>query len=164
MRPAHAAEKIVSSSNVSGFKMSSWILIAAFGVFAVPITLFDIAKLRIPDLLSLGGIGVAVLVKAFIVKEPLLDALVEAGVGFGVFWLIHLLTRGKLGLGDAKYSAFIALTIGMHAWLMTLAVASVTGLACGLILIGPCGVEKTARVPFAPFLTLGAVVSIVMTL
>ena len=139
-------------------------MIAAFGVFAVPITLIDVAKLRIPDFLSLGGIGVAVLLKAFIVKEPLLDALAAAGVGFGVFWLIHLMTRGKLGLGDAKYSAFIALTIGMHAWLMTLAVASIAGLVCGLILIGPCGVAKTTRVPFAPFLTLGAVVSIVMTL
>ena len=137
-------------------------MIAAFGAFAVPITLIDIAKLRIPDLLSLGGIGVALLVKAFIVREPLLETAVEAGAGFGVFWLIHLLTRGKLGLGDAKYSAFIALTIGMHAWLMTLVVASVTGLACALILIGPCKVERTARVPFAPFLTLGAATAIIM--
>jgi leader peptidase (prepilin peptidase)/N-methyltransferase len=87
---------------------------------------------------------------------------VEALIGFGVFWVIAVATGGKLGLGDAKYSVLIALSLGLYGWLTTLAVASVTGLAAGLVLVLRGGFPRDARIPFAPFLTLGAAVSIVM--
>jgi prepilin signal peptidase PulO-like enzyme (type II secretory pathway) len=142
--------------------MAVWIKIAVFAAFAIPITFIDLKEMRVPDALSLGGIALILLLDAFVIKESLLLLLIETIAGFGVFWLIHVVTRGKLGLGDAKYSAFIALCVGMYAWFTTLAIASVTGLACGLILLRLGRVERSTRIPFAPFLTLGATVSIVL--
>ncbi len=88
--------------------------------------------------------------------------LLEVFLGFAVFWVIRVATRGKLGLGDAKYSAFIAVSLGLHGWLAALMVASVTGLCTGLILVGFHRIPRTARIPFAPFLTFGSVVSVAM--
>jgi prepilin signal peptidase PulO-like enzyme (type II secretory pathway) len=141
--------------------MKMWIGALVFALFAIPITLMDLREYRIPDLLSIGGICVMALLDVFVVRQSLLTLALEVVVGFGVFWLIRVVTHGKLGLGDAKYSAFIALCVGMPGWLAAIAAASVIGLVCGLVLLGRGRVTRTTRIPFAPFLSLGAALSIV---
>lgn len=138
-----------------------WLGPVVFMIFAVPITLLDIRYMRIPDVLSLGGICVIVLLDWLVMRRPWVSLLAEAAAGFGFLWLIRIVTGGKLGLGDAKYSAFIALCIGLQAWLVALAAASLVGLACALMLLGGRRVTRTTRIPFAPFLTFGAAVSMV---
>ena len=142
--------------------MSSWWRIAAFAAFAIPITFIDLRRMRIPDALSIGGILVVLALDVLLLKAPADLIVLEAIVGFGVFWLIRLGTRGALGLGDVKYSVLIALSLGLLGWLTTIAVAAVTGLVTGLVMIRRRKVPLSTRIPFAPFLTLGAVISIVM--
>jgi leader peptidase (prepilin peptidase)/N-methyltransferase len=142
--------------------MIPWWRVAVFAVFALPITIFDLKHLRIPDVLSLGGIAVVAALEALISGDSAITMALEVLIGFGVFWAITIATGGKLGLGDAKYSVFIALSLGLYGWLTTLAVASVTGLAAGLVLVLRDRVPQDTRIPFAPFLTFGAAVSIVM--
>jgi prepilin signal peptidase PulO-like enzyme (type II secretory pathway) len=142
--------------------MVPWWRLAVFGAFSIPITFFDLRDLRIPDALSLGGAAALVVLEILAPERSATTVLVEAAVAFGVFAAITLATRGKLGLGDAKYSLLIVLALGMFGWLTTLAVASVTGLAVGLVLVRRGRAAADARIPFAPFLTFGAAVSIVM--
>ena len=92
--------------------MAVWLKVAVFVAFAIPITLIDLKELRVPDALSLSGIGLMLLLDVFVIKESLPLLLIEVAAGFGVFWIIRLVTRGRLGLGDAKYSAFIASLCG----------------------------------------------------
>ena len=143
-------------------KMVPWWRLAVFAAFALPITFFDLKEMRIPDALSLGGIAVFVTFGILLPGGSVITMALEALIGFGVFWAIAVATGGKLGLGDAKYSVLIALSLGLYGWLTTLAVAAVTGLAAGLVLVLRGGLPRDARIPFAPFLTLGAAVSIVM--
>jgi leader peptidase (prepilin peptidase)/N-methyltransferase len=142
--------------------MVPWWRIAVFAAFAFPITFFDLKELRIPDVLSLGGIAVVAASEALVPSVSPAMLVLEALVGFGVFWALARATGGKLGLGDAKYSALIALSLGMHGWLTTIAVAAFTGLAAALALVLRHRQPRDARIPFAPFLTLGAAVSIAM--
>ena len=139
-----------------------WLRVLSFGIFALPITLIDLRELRVPDILSIGGIAVVSFLDAFLFHVSPGSIILQAGIGFGLFWAISVLTQGKLGLGDAKYSAFIALSVGLHAWLATLAVASIAGLAVALYLIKVHRAPRNMRIPFAPFLTLGAAVSFIM--
>jgi prepilin signal peptidase PulO-like enzyme (type II secretory pathway) len=142
--------------------MVPWWRIAVFAAFALPITVIDLRRMRIPDALSLGGAAVAaalgILSPGFSASAMALEAL----IGFGVFWAITVATGGKLGLGDAKYSVLIALSLGLYGWLTTVAVASVVGLAAGLVLVLRDRAPRDTPIPFAPFLTLGAAVTIVM--
>ncbi len=142
--------------------MVPWWRLAVFGVFSIPITFFDLRDFRIPDCLSLGGAAALVILEILAPARSVSTVLIEAGIAFGVFAAITLATRGKLGLGDAKYSLLIVLALGMLGWLTTLAVASVTGLAVGLVLVHRGRAPVDTRIPFAPFLTFGAAVSIVM--
>jgi prepilin signal peptidase PulO-like enzyme (type II secretory pathway) len=141
--------------------MSFWWRIAAFAVFAIPITFIDLKQMRIPDLLSLGGVATVLALDVF-VGVPVLTIALEGVVGFGVFWLIRLATGRKLGFGDVKYSVLIAISLGLYGWLTAIAVASVTGLAAGILLLLRYKMPRSTRIPFAPCLTFGAVVSIVM--
>jgi prepilin signal peptidase PulO-like enzyme (type II secretory pathway) len=157
--------------------MVPWWRVAVFAAFALPITVIDLRWMRIPDALSLGGIAVAAAITILSPGFSAIELALEALIGFGVFWAIAVATGGKLGLGDAKYSALIALSLGLYGWLSTIAVASVTGLAAGLVLVlcdrvplflvprllAPSSLAPNdTRIPFAPFLTFGAVVSIGM--
>lgn len=142
--------------------MVPWWRVAVFAAFALPITAFDLREMRIPDELSLGGAAVAAALAVVSAGCSLPQLALEALVGFGVFWAISVATGGKLGLGDAKYSVLIALSLGMYAWLTTIAVASAAALAVALALVPRDQAPRDERIPFAPFLTLGAAVSVAL--
>jgi len=136
--------------------------VAVFAAFALPITVFDWREMRIPDALSLGGTAIAIILAMLRPGFSPLELALEVFASFGVFWIISVATGGKLGLGDVKYSVFIAVALGLSGWLATIAVAAVTGLAVALVIVLRDRAALDTRIPFAPFLTFGAVVSLAM--
>jgi prepilin signal peptidase PulO-like enzyme (type II secretory pathway) len=142
--------------------MESAMQIVMFLFFAIPITFFDLKDLRIPDVLSLGGTAFFAVWKIARGTSTVGMVALECGVGFGLFFLIHLVTRGRMGLGDAKYSALIAAAAGLLPWLVTLLIASVAGAVFAIIMISFFGMDRRARIPFAPFLSLGAVLAVAL--
>jgi leader peptidase (prepilin peptidase)/N-methyltransferase len=133
----------------------------AFLLFAVPISICDIREFRIPDLLSLGGLVVLSALKLIFRQSPLDLIALQCALGFGSFWLVNRLSGGRLGLGDAKYSALIAVAVGILPWFVALLAASVTGLIYAAIMVLFFNGNRRSRIPFAPFLTLGAALSVV---
>jgi prepilin signal peptidase PulO-like enzyme (type II secretory pathway) len=136
--------------------MPEWIEFVLFLLFAIPITFFDIKELRIPDVLTFGGILLFIALKLILKQESIGVLCLECAVGFGAFWLIRRMTQGRMGLGDAKYSALIAVSAGMYAWLASIFIAAVIGLLAAALLILIAKKDPKSRIPFAPFLTLGA--------
>ena len=145
--------------------------IAAFAVdlplfllFAVPITIYDAREYRVPDVLSIGGILAFSLLRILQRREVSAfgEIALACTLGFGSFWLIRRITRGKLGLGDAKCSALVAVSAGVYGWFVAMSLASVAGLLCAAVLIGAYKVSPRARIPFAPFLCGGGAVAIVL--
>lgn len=130
-----------------------------FLLFAVPICIFDIREFRVPDLLSLGGIAAFLSLALLLPGGAPLAAAVECAVGFAVFWLINRFTKGRMGLGDAKLSALIAVAAGLRSWFLALFLASVTGILFFVALLGMRRADRGTRIPFAPFLSLGAAVA-----
>jgi prepilin signal peptidase PulO-like enzyme (type II secretory pathway) len=137
-------------------------LFAQYGLFllvAAPISLFDIRELRIPDFLTLGGVILLVALELVLRQSTLGVIALECCVGYGSFWTIHRLSKGGMGLGDAKFSALVAVAVGILPWVVAVLVASLAGLAFAACAILVLGKERKTRVPFAPFLTLGALVA-----
>jgi prepilin signal peptidase PulO-like enzyme (type II secretory pathway) len=142
-----------------GSKLFSAFHLPLFLLFAVPISLFDIREFRIPDLLSLGGIALFLLLSIILPGGNPMEAAVACAVGFAAFWLIHRLTKGRMGLGDAKLSALVAAAVGLRSWFLALFLASVAGILFVVALMGMRRADRGTRIPFAPFLSLGAVAS-----
>ncbi|MGO9307799.1 MAG: prepilin peptidase [Spirochaetia bacterium] len=140
--------------------MNRWIDLLLFALFAVPITLIDVREYRIPDVLTLGGTAAFVVLRLLTGNQSLLELAGELGVGFGVFWLIWRSTGGKIGLGDAKFSGFIAVATGFPGWFASLFLASLLGFLSAVVLVAICRVDRKVAIPFAPFLAAGALIDL----
>ncbi len=86
-----------------------------------------------------------------------LSAGLAAACGAGALWLVRAAVskrvgREAMGLGDVKFAAAAGVWVGLAALPAMLLVASLAGLAYG----GLRRTEPHRRIPFGPFLALGA--------
>lgn len=128
-------------------------------VIAVPVSIIDIREMRIPDRLVFSGV-LSLAIMNFL--NPPLDIfrMFLTGVtGFLPFFLIRMITRGKIGLGDAKFSIFLILLLGIEGWLLMIFIASLTALIIAILLLIIFKTDKSTKIPFGPFLGFGALVS-----
>lgn len=155
------AKNVILSDPIKEVRpVHAWFELLLFLLFAIPVALIDIREYRIPDFLTFGGIVAFVVLKVLWNEESLPLLALECVAGFAALWLVRRLTRGQLGLGDAKFSAFIAVTPGFQWWFAALFAASLLGILCAGVLIGILKVDRRMKVPFAPFLTLGTSIAL----
>jgi leader peptidase (prepilin peptidase)/N-methyltransferase len=84
------------------------------------------------------------------------SGLIGMGIGFGVFFLIALVTHGAMGGGDIKLMAVLGLWFGaIDIWIVTL-LAFVLGavISVGLLILKIKG--RKDMIPFGPFIILSA--------
>lgn len=134
----------------------------AFIAVLIVITFIDIDHQIIPDILSLPGIPVFFVAGLWAARTDWRDALIGIGIGGGILFLIALIYRqltGKdgMGMGDVKLLAMIGALIGWQGVVFTIFCSSVTGTLVGLLLMALSGGGLKTRLPFGPFLALGAV-------
>jgi hypothetical protein len=77
-----------------------------------------------------------------------LTGLAGCAAGFGIYFLVYILAKGKLGLGDVWYAAFTGCVFG-PAWWYAVSIAS-----CVLAL-GYMGIWRLRSVAFIPFMAAG---------
>lgn len=150
--------------------VAGWPTVAAAAVLLaimVVMAVIDLEHMLLPDKVNVLG-AAAGLGFALTGVGPVspLEALLGAGVGFGVILLIVVLSRGGMGMGDAKFLAMIGTWVGPFGALYTLFGASAIGAAVGgtLIWLGRHG--RKTPMPFGPFLavaTLGVWTYLVLT-
>jgi prepilin signal peptidase PulO-like enzyme (type II secretory pathway) len=127
--------------------------------FLLPIIFHDIRKKRIPDIYTYTGCSCLLLIRFLFFHNYLI--IIDATVSFGIIWLLCFFTRGKIGRGDAKLSAMIALGIGLFGWVVALFWASFTGLIISMVLLKTKKLKIKEEIPFAPFLAAGSVISFI---
>lgn len=122
----------------------------------------DFEAMVIPQIFSLWAIPLWVIF-ALLKITPISWQLSLCGavIGYAVLWIVAKLftyATGKdgLGVGDMELLASIGSFIGpLGAWIC-LMIASITGTLFGSIYLIITGNEKTTKIPFGPFLALGA--------
>lgn len=140
---------------------SYWVFLSAL----MTIAFIDIEHQIIPDVISLPGIGVGLLLAWLTLPLSVLQSLIGALVGGGVIYLvsfISLAVLGKEGMGggDIKLMAMIGTFLGWKNTLLTIFLGSVTGSIIGVSLILFKKKKRDDYIPFGPFLVLGAIISL----
>jgi len=130
--------------------------------FLIPIVIYDIKEKKIPDIFVFLGAGILLLKRLIIDTAYIPAILIDTAAAFIIIAAIWFFTKGKIGLGDAKLSAFIAMAIGLFGWFVALFVASLSGLLFALASIKLKKAGFRDPLPFAPFLGFGCVVSILV--
>jgi len=126
-------------------------------------SVIDIRLMIIPDVLSLGMIGVSPLVAWLHPELKLVDSLggVLLGGGFlyAIAWFYWLIRKQYgMGFGDVKLLAAIGGWIGYQGVFPTLFLGSIIGSIMGVVILMLAQkFSWKAKVPFGPFLAAGAV-------
>lgn len=137
-----------------------FVLVSAF----VVVTFIDLDFQIIPDALTLPGIPLALLAGMFLLPDPMARtmplgwkaSLGGAALGFGLFWAVAVLSRGGMGGGDIKFMAIAGAATGWKGVLMTTFLGSLAGSVIGVSLMIARGKGRKTKIPFGPFLVLGA--------
>jgi leader peptidase (prepilin peptidase)/N-methyltransferase len=157
--------------------LSSFLLFLRFGVswsyffyFAfvaslIIITVIDLFHQIIPDVISLPGIGVGLLASLIVPDLPFLNSLKGMLVGGGSLFVVAtlyqwLFKREGMGGGDVKLLAMIGAFLGWKAVILTILLSSLIGSITGMIVMVAKGKDFKYAIPFGPFLSLGAVISL----
>lgn len=142
----------------------------------VVITFIDLDFQIIPDSITLPGIVIGVLSASFLFPDPfsagplheivgIRNSVAGLLIGGGLFILVAELGRrmagtDALGGGDIKLMAMIGAFMGWKAVLLTTFIGSVSGSLVGIFLILAKGKGGKSKIPFGPFLALGALVTL----
>jgi prepilin signal peptidase PulO-like enzyme (type II secretory pathway) len=132
------------------------LILWVFVLFAIPISIRDIRSYRIPDLLSIPCFLIILAIRIFALPGSLPGHGGAAVFGGLLFFCVRLGTRG-LGIGDIKFAALIGLFCGLPATFLAFGIAALTGILGALVWRRLSPGEARRPIPFAPFLSLGAV-------
>ena len=128
-----------------------------FAIFVLTISIIDAKTFKIPDfLLFLGFVTLLICdVYRFSGISQFPERIVAGCIWLSLFYLVYQYSGG-LGFGDVKYAGLIGYFLGLEksfaAFLCTALIAAMVYVV-GLVLLGW---KKTAKLPFAPFLSFGA--------
>jgi prepilin signal peptidase PulO-like enzyme (type II secretory pathway) len=87
-------------------------------------------------------------------------AALGGAIGFVIFLLIALVSRGGMGWGDVKLAALIGLATGFPLVFLAIIMAAILG---GIVAVALMIAKKRTRrqtIPFGPFLALAAMVTL----
>ncbi len=87
------------------------------------------------------------------------QAAIGGGIGFVVFFLIAIVSRGGMGFGDVKLAALIGLATG-YLVVVALLMAMIGGGLVAVILLGSGIKKRKEAMPFGPFLAAAAIVTL----
>lgn len=144
------------------FGLSWRLLLMALGCgLFLLISVIDLKHRVVPDVLVYPAMAAVLLLQTAHARERLLLTLLGGVLGLSPFLLTAVLKPGDIGGGDVKLAALVGLTVGFPQVLCALMLGILTGGIAALLLIVTrrCRVED--YMPYAPFLCLGAVVSLV---
>jgi len=126
----------------------------------IVVTFIDLKHQIIPDVISLPGIAVG-LILSWVMPVGIVDALIGVAIGGGILFGIaaaYLLLTGQDGMGggDIKLLAMIGAFLGWKGVIVTLLLGSFLGAATGVIFMVFAGKGAKFPIPFGPFLAAGA--------
>lgn len=135
------------------------LIVALFFIsLLVIIVVSDLAYMLIPDKVLVFFLPLLAIGRVLSPLTPWWDSLVGAVVGFGILYIIAVLSNGGMGGGDIKLFFLIGLVLGTIDTLLTLFLAAVIGMIVGITMLSKNKQGRKTPIPFGPSITLAAVI------
>jgi leader peptidase (prepilin peptidase)/N-methyltransferase len=129
------------------------------------ITFIDLQEQMIPDVISLPGIVVG-LILSFIVPyisfmNSALGALVGGGIILIIAWVGSIIFKKEaMGGGDIKLATMIGAFLGWRYMVISLFFGFFLGALTGIVLIMTKIKKREDAIPFGPFIALGSIITL----
>lgn len=122
---------------------------------------YDLKYFKVPNLINLFLLILVISNKVYIKAHPF-DYIVPGLIAFITLLLVYMVSKGKLGMGDIKYSSIMAIYLGYRFWLSSLIYASIAALLISIILLLSKKIKRDSRIPFIPFLVIGNIANYII--
>ena len=136
--------------------LSSALIIIAF---------IDLNEQIVPDVISLPGIGVGLILSFFVPYLSFINSALGVVVGGGIILIIALVgsmifKKEAMGGGDVKLAAMIGAFLGWRYTIISLFLGFFLGALIGIILIMTKIKKREDAIPFGPFIALGSLITL----
>jgi leader peptidase (prepilin peptidase) / N-methyltransferase len=123
------------------------------------ITVSDLAYMIIPNKVLIVFLVLFMIERFLIPVDPWYDPLLGAIIGFGLLFLIGVISKGGMGGGDIKLFGVLGLALGWSSILLTFFFAALIGTVVGIIgmLLGK--VKRKKPIPFGPSIAAGSLLA-----
>jgi prepilin signal peptidase PulO-like enzyme (type II secretory pathway) len=144
------------------FDLPQAIAVSLLVLALLVITATDMLRFRVPDAVTYPG-TLLVLGAALLMPEGSAgEALLAAAIGGGIFFLLAVITRGGIGLGDVKLAVLIGAALGLPVAYQALLYGVLAAAAVMALMLVAGIVSRRQPVPYAPFLSLSAIVVVLL--
>ena len=142
--------------------MAQVISYVVLGIFLALAAAKDIQSRIIPDRLIIFGAVVGIVMIFFNHGISLVSSILGALAAAGILWIISLITKGGIGMGDVKLFACVGIFLGVQATLGAMLVSTVLSGLAGLAMIIFRISDRKGTMPFAPFIFAGTLLVILL--
>lgn len=132
---------------ISAFTMAAILVVVSF---------IDLDTKRIPNVITYPAAVFFLAISSLPGGMGLQSSILGLAIGGGVLLLVVLLSKGGMGMGDAKLTAVIGAAFGWPIALYSIFLGSLLGSVIGLILLALRRIERKQPIPFGPFLAVGS--------
>ena len=142
------------------FRPDPWSLATTclYTAFLLAVLVIDFEHRRVLNIMLAPAAVVALLFSLLPGAPDPLQALLGGALGFGVFLLLALIGRGKMGAGDVKLAGVIGLMTGYPAVIPALVFGVLLGGVAAIILLITRRAGRKGTMAYAPYLALGAII------
>jgi leader peptidase (prepilin peptidase)/N-methyltransferase len=139
-----------------------FILYALLTSSLLVIALIDFDHKIIPNSITLPGMLIGLGLSLWALPITPLNSLIGLLAGGLFFYLVALISKGGMGGGDIKLIAMIGAFLGWQGVFFTILVGALVGSVVGLGLMSMGKKGRRDKIPFGPFLALGAILFILL--
>ncbi len=132
---------------------------ACVQVVLVALAVWDIQTRRLPNFLTLPTAAAALVLRAVFARSDLVEVVVAGAAAFAVFYVIALVARGGLGLGDVKLAGMLGCLLGSAA-VQALALGIFVGGIWAIGLVLSRRATRRSAIAYGQFLAFGGAVAI----
>ena len=122
----------------------------------IPITVSDLVYQKIPNRTLLFFTPLFIIYRILYPITPWWSSLLGSLGAFVLVFLIILLSKGGMGMGDLKYYTLFGFIFGVQEFLLLFFLSTVYGVMIGVIKMKKEGTGGKTRLAFGPFIGLAA--------
>ncbi|HLR92106.1 MAG TPA: prepilin peptidase [Atopostipes sp.] len=122
----------------------------------IPITVSDLVYQKIPNKILLFFVPLFIFYQILYPSVSWGSSLTGASFAFILTFLIILLSKGGMGMGDLKYYTLFGFIFGFPQFLLLFFLSTVYGTIAGLIQMKVKNTGRKTKIPFGPYVGLSA--------
>ncbi len=132
-------------------------IILLYVIASIPIVWTDIRWMIIPDIIIIPATALFLMLRVIVFDHALLEIAASAAIVLAAASIVYVAAHGGIGWGDVKLLTMTAIAFGatFTAAAVVAAVLLSASFATALLVIGKA--HRHTRIPWAPFITSGAI-------